>query len=255
VRVVYSDESGLGGLEAEPLTVVTAICINVDEHWDAIERELTDVIYAIPSRKLLAKGSELKGRKLFKSLRRRIPGAEEALKATLSVAIRQKVPIFFAAIDRQGFRRFRQQPILLKSATPRNAEETAFSECVRRVEQHVSAFLPKERVLWISDHGSHEPSFQAGLTRTKVNEEAWLPYSGKNVASHIVDTVYFGHSDHSLALQLADVCCSTISLWLLEKWYGWPVLATPFYEMIETQIAFGMGRPYWCTRGEKERNV
>jgi Protein of unknown function (DUF3800) len=48
---------------------------------------------------------------------------------------------------------------------------------------------------------------------------------------HVVDTIYFGDSHESLALQLADVCCATISQHLS----GNPD-AEPFYSLIRSQI-------------------
>ena len=102
VRVIYSDESGLGGFEAEPITVVAAICINVDERWHAIETELTDIVYAVPSRKLLVRGSELKGRKLFKCLKKRMPGAAETILKILATTINHKIPIFFCCHRPEG---------------------------------------------------------------------------------------------------------------------------------------------------------
>jgi hypothetical protein len=57
--------------------------------------------------------------------------------------------------------------------------------------------------------------------------------------SLIVDTVYFGNAEHSIALQLADVCCSTVTLHLLEKFYKWTPVVAPFYELIRPQIVTG----------------
>jgi hypothetical protein len=250
VRVIYSDESGLGGFEAEPITVVAAICINVDERWQAVETELADAVYAVPSRKLLVRGSELKGRKLFKCLKKGMPGAAETIAKILSTTVNNKIPIFFAAIDRKGFVGFTKgfsaaTDHYTKNKTPQNA---AFSQCVERVESFISTFMPKERVLWISDHGGHEPEFKEGLARFKIAEEARVGFSAKENRVAIADTIYFGHSHESLALQLADVCCSTITLRILEEFYGWPRLATPFFDMISSQLTYGDERPMYSGR-------
>jgi len=47
----------------------------------------------------------------------------------------------------------------------------------------------------------------------------------------VIDTIYFGDLHESLALQLADVCCSTITRHLL----GEPE-AEPFYNIIRQQV-------------------
>src|SRR5437879_432690 len=96
MRVVYSDESGLGGGEGEPVVVVTAICIDVDRQWHEIERAMTEAIFAVLSRKLLVGGSELKGQKLYQCLRKNRPGAAETLTRVLSVVSGNKVPIFYS---------------------------------------------------------------------------------------------------------------------------------------------------------------
>ncbi|HEY1851919.1 MAG TPA: hypothetical protein VGG60_12905, partial [Candidatus Binataceae bacterium] len=43
VRVVYSDESGTGSIEEEPITVVAAIVINLDTQWEGVEADLDRV--------------------------------------------------------------------------------------------------------------------------------------------------------------------------------------------------------------------
>jgi hypothetical protein len=48
---------------------------------------------------------------------------------------------------------------------------------------------------------------------------------------HIIDTIYFGNSQESRALQLADVCCSTITRHLR----GDPI-ATRYYKLLLKQM-------------------
>jgi hypothetical protein len=43
LRVVYSDESGTGDNKKQPITVVTAIVLNMDSQWAPIERDLSEV--------------------------------------------------------------------------------------------------------------------------------------------------------------------------------------------------------------------
>jgi Protein of unknown function (DUF3800) len=47
----------------------------------------------------------------------------------------------------------------------------------------------------------------------------------------VIDTIYFGESHESLALQLADVCCTTITQHLLGR-----DDAEPFYNLIRSQV-------------------
>ncbi|MGO9265030.1 MAG: hypothetical protein ACLQBA_09115 [Candidatus Binataceae bacterium] len=56
----------------------------------------------------------------------------------------------------------------------------------------------------------------------------------------IVDAIYEGNSARSRALQLADVCCSTIRLHLLKT-----AIAEPFYKLIRIQIFNGDEQPYF----------
>jgi Protein of unknown function (DUF3800) len=51
------------------------------------------------------------------------------------------------------------------------------------------------------------------------------------VISCLVDTIYFGDSHESLALQLADVCCSVITQHLIGREDG-----TQFYQLIRGQV-------------------
>ena len=65
--------------------------------------------------------------------------------------------------------------------------------------------------------------------------------------SRIADTVYFGSSHESIALQLADVCCSTITLHLLERDYNRTPTVGPYYEIIRESI-LNQGAPVMFPR-------
>jgi hypothetical protein len=55
-----------------------------------------------------------------------------------------------------------------------------------------------------------------------------VPYAP---TSHIVDTVYFGNSEESRAIQLADVCCATITRWLRND-----AAVLPYYYLLQGQV-------------------
>lgn len=92
-------------------------------------------------------------------------------------------------------------------------------------------FLPRKKVLWIADHSGYESAIKEGLRFHRLIQVAdltdflqdkyqgGLASMGRGIrftddaesASPILDTIYCGHSHESLALQLADVCCSVIT--------------------------------------------
>jgi Protein of unknown function (DUF3800) len=263
VKVVYSDESGTGDSK-QLITVVTAILLDMDSQWPPIERELSAIKASVP-RKLL-RGSnksptfafeedrELKGDVLFKGLRGKIPGvtrekAAESLMQVLSVALKNRVQIFHGAIDRAGRAEWNHQHGIFESL--QTDEEAAFDECLRRLDGFVKTFTPDDRVLWIADKSGFEASVKHGLkffqwvqgietgTLTKMLSVLRGAETGNDPnifvrddsPSQVIDTIYFGNSHESLALQLADVCCATIAQYLMGKHEG-----DSFYDAIRPQL-------------------
>lgn len=261
VRVVYSDESGVGD-NSEPITVVTAIILNMDNQWEPIRDALTGIRTLMP-RKLLHKGhgspGEIKGSLLFKGLRGKLGEeldrtvAAEKLAEILALIPKHHIHVFHGAIDRAGRKNFIGNFGLAKFQQSDSQE--AFHECLKRLEDFVYGFLPKEKILWIADHGGFENEIKHGLNlhrvievmdmtdflkeTTEEREERRKQGLGKIIkllddpeaASPILDTIYFGHSHESLALQLADVCCSVITQQLLEQKDG-----TAFYQIIKPLV-------------------
>jgi hypothetical protein len=267
MRVVYSDESGTGDINQQPIAVVTAIMLNMDEHWEPIERELSAIkIQRIPlglmhwgkgepRMSTLTQNPELKGDRLFKGLRGKIRGVEpekavEALKQVLSVAVRNKVQIFYGAIDRAGYADWLQ----MHGQAGQSDESKAFLECLWRVHEFAHTYLPREKVLWIADKSGFENSVKSALKlvqwlqgmnrrglqallsaiqREKGETDIKLPgFNDSDIRpSPVIDTIYFGNSHESLPLQLADVCCATIMQHLLSSQD-----AEPLYNIIRPQI-------------------
>jgi hypothetical protein len=244
VKVVYSDEAGIGSIDEEPVTVVTALMFNLDSQWGPVERELVEIQSTTPP-KLLKYGYELHGKRLFKAARRGSDAAILALLSVLKIPADNFVPIFYGAVDRAGFEADRSKKgeaelsYRQKRMTP---YDVAFDACLRRIDSYVHTAFPKERILWIAEHSGHEKNLQSGLMWARATEKVTIEGEEMEMvrsseSSHLVDVLYFGNSEESRALQLADVCCSTITLMLLERHYGVrPLLAKGFYEMIQGQI-------------------
>ncbi len=127
------------------------------------------------------------------------------------------------------------------------AHDVAFDSCLARVDAFAGAALPKnERVLWIHDHrGStqQERQTKTGLYWAQFLAQGdWDPINLTQAHGHqepvrVADSVYFGHSHESLALQLADVCCSTISNQLLQTLYGHKrQYAARYYAIIQRRV-------------------
>jgi hypothetical protein len=259
VRVVYSDESGVGD-NSEPITVVTAIILNMDNQWEPIRDALTDIRARMP-RKLLnwkyGSPGEIKGNLLFKGLRGKLGKtfdrtiAGERLAEILAIVPKHHIHVFHGAIDRAGRKNFVGNFELAKFQ--QSESQAAFHECLQRLEDFVYGFLPKEKILWIADHSGFENEIKHGLNVHRVIEvmdlaEFLKEHNSKKreedrkqglgmmikllndpeAASPIFDTIYFGHSHESLALQLADVCCSAITQHLLGQKDG-----TAFYQIIK----------------------
>src|ERR1700735_2751901 len=164
VRVVFSDESGVGD-DSQPLTVVTAILLNLDNQWDPVRRELEFTRVATPRNLLNRKylPGEFKGDLLFKGLRNKInrvrpSKAAEILCRILLLIPKHSIHIFHGAVDRAGAKNFvRRTTLTLTDA------EQAFSECLGQLANFAYAFLPKEKVLWIADRNKYENLIKEGL--------------------------------------------------------------------------------------------
>lgn len=254
MRVVYSDESGVGGsIEKEPVTVVTAIMLNMESQWEPVERDLATIHNDIllTDRRLLRYGWEIHGKKLFNAVRRHNKEAEKSLPLLLNIPNIHRMPIFYGAVDRAGFDALPPDASPVNERGKRNsAYDLAFHLCVRRVETYIQTTLPKrERALWIAEHSGYEKSLKNTLGWAQATEAVPMEDEVldmiRTAPNRFVDTVYFGDSQDSFALQLADVCCSTIIHFLLEQYYGFqPRIAQSYYQIIEGQIVNDGTGPY-----------
>ncbi len=251
VRVVYSDESGVGDGK-EPITVVTGIVINMDKVWEEVQERLEDILQKTPNILLEEKRKTfvLKGRLLYSILRKRrtLPelatGAETLLHRVLAIPVDCCISIFYGAIDRKKYERSEKKRGLSereKKAIGQDATtyDLAFDQCLRKVENIARSFT-NEKILWIAEQSDkqREPSTRM-LHRVhglRVESDGESPNLNRPHQSPIADTIYFGDPIASVALQLADVICSTVTLYLLEKHYRWRPVATPFYKFIEGNV-------------------
>lgn len=244
MRVVYSDESGCGSIKKEPLTVVTAIVLNLDRQWRNVETELALAKMGTP-RNLLDDKLIFKGSKLYGAVKKNIPHAEETLRTLLDIPVRNKLPIFFGAVDRAGC-------VLtpgVKGKSPITEYRAAFDHCLADVDRAATTFAAGERVLWIAEQSDVQRESASRSGHQFHSLMKGIGFEGGKVVptgdeSTVVDTIYFGTKQHSIALQLADVCCSTVTLHLLEKYYDWKKTGVaPFYDLIRCNISTAEKEP------------
>jgi len=165
----------------------------------------------------------------------------------LSIPAQEKIAIFYGAVDRAGYLRSLKTS---NNRSPLAEYRAAFAECLQRVDVAARIFAAGERVLWIAHQSDRErePATRTDQFWHKVFTEVELGTSrltGKK--SSIADTVYFGNARNSIALQLADICCSTITLYLLEKFYKWTPIVGPFYELIRPAVMVGDVAPMFLS--------
>jgi uncharacterized protein DUF3800 len=241
LRVVYSDESGVGNPTKEPITVVAAIVINMDRDWHSIENDLRTIISETPP-DLLENNRSLKGRNLYSLIRKNIPGSERAtdiLNRSLGVLIKYRIAVFYGAVDRAGLQNYQADLSIPDEERQATSYDIAFGECLARLDAAALTFTD-ERILWIADRSDkeREPATKSALAYYRFQQSLKIGSLVSEDATRIAiaDTVYFGHSEESVALQLADICCSTITNYLLEKDYGRDYCATEFYGFMHTNV-------------------
>ena len=258
VKVVYSDESGTGGnLTREPITVVTAMLLNIDTQWipvrDAVEAALGEVYNLSDSQ--MARYA-FKGKTLYHKIERDDPKAIEFVSRLLAIPKQQKVLVWYGAVDRDGYH-YQMENIHLRDENYRDAIppfRIAFEQCMDRVDGVMRALFPDEQVLWIHDGGSLDEhakstlrSLRALLKEIRDDNERFPPDSPfhtpfvvepHDLVSCIADMIYFGNDQESRLLQLVDVCCSTIVRALRND-----ALVMPYYEILRSQILNDGTRP------------
>ena len=234
MRVVYSDESGMGNIQKEPITVVTALVINMDRDWEKIESDIRAVTVKTPF-ELLENRRVLKGKLLCSAIRKDDSAAGEMLNEILAIPARYRCAIFYGAVDRQGLLNYQKVPNLVETEAKATSYAVAFSECLARLDAMASTFTD-ERLLWIAERSDSQREPETKKALEYYRWQCGLKALDEHPRSVIADTIYFGNPADSLALQLADVCCSTITNYLLEQSYGRDYCVTDFYERIRQNV-------------------
>jgi len=203
VFVAYSDETGVDD-EDSPFAIVAAVLLNMDSQWPPVIKALEQLQ---PNRH-----REIKGRQLFRDLRdgRKRKRADELLSGVLNIAFENRLPVFQSPpVNKAGFKKY---VAATAPGTKRTVHDFAFAMCLHSVDVWVHTTFPTDQVVWISDDAGHyEEAIAESLALCRGNVKYGLPLKSLGPqAIHIADTVYFGSSKASRALQLADVCCSTI---------------------------------------------
>ncbi len=235
-------------MKKEPITVVAAVALNMDRQWEPVFSELNALVHraAKENKDLLHKGRSLKGKDLYSGVRRGIGPADTILRAALRVVADHGLSVFYSAVDRAEFENYRGILKMTERDKKMTPFDKAFEGCFSVVDRTVRTET-NEQILWIADRSdrARESATKNALIYHRFKEATFgdggLIFGQLNVplktgASRIADIVYFGSSDESVGLQLADVCCSTITRHLLEQGYGRAPVAGPYYEMLRPAI-------------------
>ncbi len=216
VRVVFSDESSVE-YNNKQVFVVAGVMLNMDSQWHKLVKHFNMLPEGWRERR------EIKGARLLQDIRKeRGPDSDRALRVMCQIPFNVGCPIFSGAVD----------PLSVGDLKPL---DVAFRMCMDAVDAYLETIAAREKILWIADTCAEVARMKLiqGIQRTLTasTAQAVLGLGGQSFDSHLVDTVYFGDSHESRALQLADVCCSVISGHLL----GDPVVK-PYYEILRPRI-------------------
>lgn len=228
MRIIYSDEAGVGDEIIEPITVVAATIVQADQQWGRIETDIKNIISDL----VLERDRdtfEFKASKLFAQLSK--GNNEQILRRFLSIFNDHKLPIAVGAIDRLSLKESMKKESQ-KNLTQSVGQTTAFLICAAFVEQTFMSYFPSEKGLWIADETRSKMPMKASLRRyQKFTAMIDVPATHFD---HIIDTVYFGDSRESRGIQLADACNFFVKKHLMKS-----LPAERFYEIIKGRIVGG----------------
>jgi hypothetical protein len=165
---------------------------------------------------------------LFGQLRKEIN--KTLLKGILSIPFKRHLPIFSAAADRKGIGRLLKTDDIDKITII--AQAACFTLAAAQLETALTTFPWRglyEKVLWIAESAKAATMMKEGL---KLFQQTPLfAYVPSTKFEHIIDTIYFGNSHESRALQLADACNFVIRHRLMKN-----QAIDPYYRLIEMQL-------------------
>jgi len=247
----------MGSEQDEPITVVTALMLNMDSQWHPVSESIQRALEAAFGREDFS-NYEIRGSALYRKIRKGDTTAQKLMLTLMGIPHQHLVPVFYGAVDRAGFRAFVRdlyEPSVIgrgsyppdqdkRLLTPLDTFKEALNGCIETVDSYVHTAFPSEQVLWIHDRGRYDEDAKGKLkelrwVRSTFGDFMKLLHPGIYAdESHVADTIYFGNSEESRALQLADVCCATITRQLR----GDPV-ASPYYRVLQRQVATDGARP------------
>lgn len=224
VRIVYSDETGIGGGKYEAYTVVTAVIVNAGfvngarsdaTQWSRLQRSVCALASRAEPLGLLERGA-FKGSMLLNQARGGKGPAIEILH-DLATAIRDsRVGLAYGAVSNEGYRRRVARLELINSPHRERWSpfEIAFRSCLESVEQQLYRFMPAEHVIWVHDRPGtdKEEVVQDGL-RDLNNFWNWDHPDTARLPEvpRILHPICYAPSAESRMIQVADVSCTLIA--------------------------------------------
>ena len=235
MRIVYSDEAGVGDGAVEPITVVAAIVVHADSQAEPIEHAVDQILLdLIPPEE--RETFEFKANKLF--ARRDKGNNEQRLRRLLGLIDTFELPIAHGAAHRVNVKQDRlEKQIPWDEHIPQNI---AFMLAATGVETLMREWHPSEKALWIADETRARVLMKPSLKT--YQQRALLPTEKATQFSHIMDTVYFGDSKESRFIQLADVCS-----FFLKQHHMSNISAEPYYQLIKEYLIGGERLPVGST--------
>ena len=228
VRLIYSDEAGIGDETIEPITVVAATVIHADQQWPLINNAIEKIVEElVPENRRVT--FEFKASALFAQLGK--GNNDLILRRFLSIFTEFNLPIAVGAFDRAAVRQFlkpENRSAIIYQAT----QNSAFLVCATHVETVFRMFFPHERGLWIADETRAKLPMK--ITLHDYQKMAAFPNIPSTHFEHIIDMAYFGDSKDSRGIQLADACNFFVKKHLMKN-----PSAERFYDIIKTQIISG----------------
>ncbi len=199
MRIVYSDEAGVGDEKEEPILVVAAFLVHPDQQWPWVKQAADALLYKyVPTES--RESFEFKASRLFAQLGK--GNNEPLLRELLEFIPTWQLPIFWGAVNRVGMKADYAEKGLPCGTD--QMQNLAFANAAIMVEAFMQQFLPAERALWIADETRARIEMRMSLRR--YQKDALIPGEYMTKFDHIIDTVFYGSSRDSLGIQLADAC-------------------------------------------------
>jgi hypothetical protein len=242
VRVAYFDIAGLGD-KADKVAVAAAVVLRPDTQWRSLDSMRHSILF---NENLTAReraNFEFHASKLFR------PKPDEFVKWGQEKRFRMLrqfldwIPgmglhVFYGAVNRADLESYllRKDPRTKRDELNYRTQEYTFLKCLGAVARWVCDDVIDEMVLCLADDTDVEGRRREGRPKILIKEglRFWrnrAPFLGIIALAHVMDTVYFGASDDSLGIQLADSCSYFIKRHLMGK-----KDSEAFYRIIERKI-------------------